>query len=122
MKIKKILAILEEKDKDVIRSKDGVLVFEIEKNNEYSIAYGEIAVGEKNKKHKLEMQELYYIIQGIGKIIVDNSEELIEKGDIITIPGNTTQQIQNTGKEKLKFLMIVNPPFDPEKEEIFEDK
>ncbi|MGC9781006.1 MAG: cupin domain-containing protein [Candidatus Heimdallarchaeota archaeon] len=122
MKIKKIPAVFEEKETDVTRSKDGVLVFEIEKNNEYSIAYGELAVGEKNKKHKLEMQELYYIIQGIGKIIVESREEVIKKGALIIIPENTTQQIQNTGQEKLKFLMIVNPPFDSEKEEIYEDK
>ncbi len=73
MKIKKIPVVLEEKEEDVIRSKDGVLVFELEKNNEYSMAYGELAVGEKNKKHKLEMQELYYIIQGKGKIDVDHN-------------------------------------------------
>ena len=105
---------------NAFRSKDGVLVLEIEKNSDYSLAYGELAVGERNKKHKIEMQEIYYIIQGQGKMIVDNQEETIEKGDIITIPTNAIQQMINTGRLILKFLMIVNPPYNPEREEILE--
>ena len=120
MKKKKIPEVLIDNEKGVYRSRDGVLILEIEKNSDYSLAFGELVVGEKNKKHKIEMQELYYIIQGQGKMIIEDKEQEIEKGDIITIPAKATQQMINSGSVSLKFLMIVNPPYAPEKEEILE--
>lgn len=120
MKYKKIPEKIEELINGITISQDGCRILELERNNQYSLAYGELAVGEKSKEHKMEMQELYYIIQGKGKITVNKKEKILEKGDIIVLPENAEQKLENIGKERLRFLMIVNPPYDPEKELILE--
>lgn len=120
MKYKKIPKKIEELINGPTISQDGCRILELERNKQYSLAYGELAVGEKSKEHKMEMQELYYIIQGKGKITVNKEEKILEKGDVIVIPENAVQKFENIGKEALRFLMIVNPPYDPEKEEILE--
>jgi len=120
MKYKKIPKKIEELLNGITISQDGCKILELERNKQYSLAYGELAVGEKSKEHKMEMQELYYIIQGKGKITANKKEKKIEKGDIIVIPENAIQKLENTGNERLKFLMIVNPPYESEKERILE--
>ena len=120
MKHKKIPLKREDLGQEVKISQDGCKIVELERNEEYSLAYGELAVGEKSKEHKMAMQELYYFIQGKGKITINKKEKEIEKGDVIIIPKNAIQKLENIGKEPLKFLMIVNPPYDPEKEQILE--
>ncbi len=120
MKYKKIPKKIEEQLNGITRSQDGCKILELERNKQYSLAYGELEVGEKSKEHKMEMQELYYIIQGRGKITVNKEEKELEKGDVIVIPENAVQKLENIGKEALRFLMIVNPPYDPEKEQILE--
>ncbi|MBK5113397.1 MAG: cupin domain-containing protein [Candidatus Heimdallarchaeota archaeon] len=121
MKQKKIPENIKELVYGTTISQDGCKILELERNEQYSLAYGELAVGEESKAHKMEMQELYYIIQGKGKITVNKEEKEIEKGDIIILPEEAVQKLENTGKEPLKFLMIVNPPYDSEKEQIVEE-
>ncbi|NHJ32739.1 MAG: cupin domain-containing protein [Asgard group archaeon] len=120
MKHKKIPQEIEELVTGATISQDGCKILELERNEQYSLAYGELAVGEKSKLHKMEMQELYYIMQGKGKITLDKEEKKLKKGDVIVIPENVEQKLENIGKETLKFLMIVNPPYDPKKEQILE--
>ena len=100
------------------KSQDNTWVLEIEKNDEYSLAYGELNPGEENKKHRLEMKEIYYFIEGEGEMKIEEERVKIKKGMIITIPKNKIQQLKNTGKKKLQFLMIVNPPYNPKKERL----
>lgn len=120
MKHKKMPKDLDELVNGAIISQDGCKILELERNEQYSLALGELAKGEKSKLHKMEMQELYYIIQGKGKITIDKEEKEIEKGEVIVVPAKAEQKLENIGQKTLKFLMIVNPPYDPEKEQILE--
>ena len=106
--------------REMIKSRDGTTVMEIEKNTEYSLAFGELEKGQKNKHHKMAMQEIYFIIEGKGRFRIDNHELITKKGDLIKITKNSSQQLTNIGKRKLKFFMIVNPPYDSQKEEILD--
>lgn len=101
-------------------SPDGCKILELEKNKHYSLAYGELAKEERTKLHKMEMKELYYIIEGTGKITVNDKEKEITERDVIIVPENAEQKLENTGNKTLKFLMIVNPPYELEKESILE--
>ncbi len=118
MKIMKLPEDLDEQNS--YKSPDGTLIAEIEINKDYSLAYGEIKGKESNKQHTMIMKELYYIIEGKGIITVNSFEHEIAKGDVIVIPENAVQKITNTGRRKLKFLMIVNPPYDSKKEVMLE--
>jgi mannose-6-phosphate isomerase-like protein (cupin superfamily) len=49
-------------------------------------------------------EEVYYIINGAGKIKMDNEEVRLRDGDIIYIPENTTHSIINDSEETIDFL------------------
>ncbi|NHJ04686.1 MAG: cupin domain-containing protein [Candidatus Heimdallarchaeota archaeon] len=102
------------------KSQDNTEIIELEKNNDYSLAYGELKPGEKNRKHKMQMREIYYFLEGEGIIEIEGEQEKISAGKFVIIPKNAVQWLRNTGEKSLRFLMIVNPPYDQKKEEILE--
>ena len=54
--------------------------------------------------HHDDHEEVYYIINGNGKIKRGNEEVRLRDGDIIYIPENTTHSIINDGEEMIDFL------------------
>jgi mannose-6-phosphate isomerase-like protein (cupin superfamily) len=112
--------ILKKSDSKLPRSQDGVLVLELIKTEKYSIAYGELLPNEENKKHRLEMEETYYFLEGEGELVIDGEKTVVKKDMIITIPLASEQKLINLSDKSLKFLMVVSPPYDPTKEEILE--
>jgi mannose-6-phosphate isomerase-like protein (cupin superfamily) len=54
--------------------------------------------------HHDDHEEVYYIINGTGKIKIGNEEAPLRDGDIIYIPENTTHSIINDGEEMIDFL------------------
>lgn len=50
--------------------------------------------------------EVWTIIQGHGKMILNENETDISAGDIVEIPALTKHRIENIGKEKLVFIEI----------------
>ena len=54
-------------------------------------------------KH-LDHEELYYIINGTGRIEIGNEVANFRDGDIIYIPEKTSHSITNDGSEMVEFL------------------
>jgi mannose-6-phosphate isomerase-like protein (cupin superfamily) len=54
--------------------------------------------------HHEDHEEVYYIVNGNGKIKMGNEEVRYRDGDIIYIPENTTHSIINDGEEVTGFL------------------
>jgi mannose-6-phosphate isomerase-like protein (cupin superfamily) len=54
--------------------------------------------------HHEDHEEVYYIINGTGKIKMGNEEARFRDGDIIYIPENTTHSIINDSEEMIDFL------------------
>jgi mannose-6-phosphate isomerase-like protein (cupin superfamily) len=86
----------------------------------YSLAYARLAPGEKSDKHLLKSNEVYYILEGVGEMTIDDETAIVEKGDIIDIPPNSVQSIKSIGDNDLEFLCIVDPAWKEEDEEIIE--
>lgn len=84
----------------------------------YSLAHAEIEVGAASVPHILKSEELYYILEGSGEIIVAAENQLITKGDLVLVPAHAEQYVKNTGNTKLSFLVIVSPPWREDEEEI----
>lgn len=79
----------------------------------FSIARARVEPGVTTAWHRLsDITEYYYILSGSG-IMEINEDDGFEVGanDIVTIPANASQRIQNNGDEDLMFLAICNPPF-----------
>lgn len=84
----------------------------------YSLAHALVKVSEKTTKHILKTSEVYYILEGQGRMHVDDETENIYAGQAVYIPPGTVQFIENTGKSDLKFLCIVDPAWESKDEEI----
>ncbi len=88
---------------------------------DYSIAYAILKRGESSLSHKLKTSvEVYYIIEGRGIMHIDHECEDVHPGQLIYIPDNSKQFIENTGREELKFLCVVFPMWKEEDEELVE--
>ena len=86
----------------------------------YSIAQFTLGPGKKSKLHKISSSEIYYILEGSGKLKIDEETHQIEKDDSAYVPPNSKQLIENTGSIDLKFLCIVEPAWKAENEILLE--
>jgi len=75
----------------------------------YSLAKGRLGPGESSLPHKLASTEVFYVLAGVGKAVVDRNVIDIAQGSVIFIPANTDQYLINEGKEFLEFICIVEP-------------
>ena len=84
----------------------------------YSLAHAKVAVGQTTTPHRLMTSEVYYILQGRGRMHIHEQVADLTVGDTVYIPPLTTQYIENTGDGDLIFLCIVDPAWRSEDEEI----
>ncbi len=86
----------------------------------YSLAHGLVQVNQATKSHRLKTSsEVYFILRGQGKFVVDGETVEVKGGDAIYVPPGATQQVENIGDENLEYLVIVDPMWhsaDPEVE------
>ena len=82
----------------------------------YSLAHATVKPGKTSTPHTLKTSEVYYILEGEGKMHIDNESENIKAGQAIYIPPDSKQFIENIGKNDLKFLCIVDPAWRKEDE------
>lgn len=86
----------------------------------YSIAYVIVDPGEKNLRHRLSNPEAYYVLEGSGTIFIDDIPISLHKGKLVLVPANETQHVENTGNSSLLLLVINQPGWQAENEEIIE--
>jgi len=86
----------------------------------YSLAQFTLEPGKKSKLHKIKSSEIYYVLEGSGNLTIDNELHFLQKDDSAYVPPNTKQFIENSGKEDLKFLCIVEPAWKAESEILLE--
>jgi len=55
-------------------------------------------------------EEMFYVLSGRGRIIVENESADIEPGLAIYIPPNVVHIFENTGTETMVFLLMHAPP------------
>jgi mannose-6-phosphate isomerase-like protein (cupin superfamily)/2'-5' RNA ligase len=87
----------------------------------YSLAHATVKPGERTKPHRLRTTEVYYILEGRGRMHIDDAAAEIGIQSAIYIPPHSVQYIENTGDNDLVFLCIVDPAWRREDEEIVEE-
>jgi len=80
----------------------------------YSLAMAYVEPGKATYKHLLRQTEVYYILQGIGRMHVGDEAQEVNEGDAVVIPKNKEQWIENIGENVLVFAAIVSPPWRAE--------
>ncbi len=84
----------------------------------YSLAHASLPVGAVSLPHLLHSSEVYFITKGKGIVFINDEKRAVKVGDMVFIPPNATQYIQNTGQDVLEFLCIVHPEWKAGEEEI----
>lgn len=82
-------------------------------DEEVSITQARVEKGQQTRWHYLEStSERYVILSGSGRVEVGSAEpQNVTTGDVVIIPQNTRQRIQNIGEDDLVFLAICSPRF-----------
>ena len=86
----------------------------------YSLAQFTLEPGKRSKLHKIGSSEIYYILEGNGRLNIDEDIQDLEKDDSVYVPPNSKQFIENKGKVDLRFLCIVEPAWEIEDETLIE--
>ncbi len=85
----------------------------------YSLAHAELEPGRQSLPHRLlGRSEVYYILSGTGEAYAGGERVLLVPGDVVLIPAGVEQYVVNTGREMLRFLCLVSPPWREEEERV----
>ena len=88
----------------------------------YSLAHAVVKPGETSFKHALKTSEIYIILEGKGRMVIDKEAQEVSQGHVVYIPPNAVQCIENIGTEDLIFYCIVDPAWREEDEIVFESE
>ena len=78
----------------------------------YSLAHACIAPDSQSYRHRLKQAEVYYILAGSGVMHINEEQQPVKTGDMIYIPSDAIQWLENTGDTDLNFLALVSPPWN----------
>lgn len=84
----------------------------------YSLAHALLPAGAASLRHRLRTSEVYYILQGRGRMHINGESQEVRPGQAVYIPPQALQYIENTGQGDLAFLCIVEPAWRAEDEEV----
>jgi mannose-6-phosphate isomerase-like protein (cupin superfamily) len=85
----------------------------------FSLARAIVKPGQSTLVHKLKTSsEFYYILAGKGIMHIEEESAFVFPGQVVYIPPNAKQFIQNIGSVDLTFLCLVYPPWKKEDEVI----
>lgn len=78
-----------------------------------SLAEATLPPGGSTREHyHPKAEEIYYILQGTGKMRLESEERMVEAGDAIAIPPGQKHKIWNTGAAPLVFLCCCAPCYE----------
>jgi mannose-6-phosphate isomerase-like protein (cupin superfamily) len=79
---------------------------------DFSLAETRVEPGVRTELHKLDVNEWYVIRSGCGKMELDGGPWFdVTAGDVVSIPANISQRIENTGANDLIFECVCLPRF-----------
>lgn len=84
----------------------------------YSLAHAVVKPGQTTARHSMKTSEVYYILEGTGRMQIDRDSQDVRAGDTIDIPPHAVQCISNIGTVPLVFLCIVDPAWRKEDETV----
>ena len=85
-----------------------------------SLAWASVKPQHETRPHKLEHAEVYHIINGRGRIHINDETKDVVETDTIYVPPQAIQFIKNTGQIDLEFICIVDPAWQANIESVVE--
>ena len=63
------------------------------------------------RHHHLETEEVYYILNGHGRMTIGDEVREVASGDAVFIPRGNTHTLENTGAEPMTLLLVCGPAY-----------
>ncbi len=82
----------------------------------YSLAHAAVCPKQTTTPHRLKTSEVYYILEGQGRMSINGIATEVQAHDTVYIPPEAVQSITNTGNSDLVFICIVDPAWRKEDE------
>lgn len=80
-----------------------------------SLAEATLRAGQETRAHfHPRAEEIYFILQGQGRMKIDVEERAVGPGDAIAIPAGCRHQISQKGAQDLVFLCCCAPGYEPD--------
>lgn len=76
-----------------------------------SMQISEIPVGSEQPVHNHDPEQCYYIIRGMGLMIIEDETSEVRAGDAVHIPSNKKHGLKNLGDDVLEYLTANSPMF-----------
>ncbi|MDD3041677.1 MAG: cache domain-containing protein [Methanosarcinaceae archaeon] len=93
---------------------------EMDLDLDYSIAHFLVKPGNPLDSLIMKNPETYYVLEGEGMLYIEDVPFELKKGNIVLVPANAKQYIENTGDVDLELLVINQPAWEPANEIILE--
>jgi len=78
-----------------------------------AVTWVEALPGSQQSPHAhANREQVYVIVQGHGRMIVDEDEEDVGAGMLVFIPPGARHAIRNPGPERLLYISATSPPFE----------
>jgi mannose-6-phosphate isomerase-like protein (cupin superfamily) len=74
-------------------------------------AVARLAPGKVIEAHRDPMEEIYFISEGEGEMMVDEETRGVKPGDAIWIPTGASHGLRNSGRRDLVILVVASPVF-----------
>ena len=74
-------------------------------NSHHSLTLFAFEKGEEISSHKSDGDALVTVLDGTGKVTIDNKEYILRTGESIIMPANTPHAVY--GEERFKMLLVV---------------
>lgn len=69
--------------------------------------------GEIGEETHSGTDQVLYLIDGEGKVVLNGEEKIYKSGDIVLVNDGTRHNFINTGKDQLKIITMYSPPHHP---------
>ena len=80
----------------------------------YSFSVATVEPGKSTYRHTLKQSEVYFILEGQGRLHAGSEITDLVKGGSALVLANQEQWLKNTGDSDLEFIVIVSPPWREE--------
>jgi mannose-6-phosphate isomerase-like protein (cupin superfamily) len=73
------------------------------------LAIASLASGSMIEAHVDSMEEIYFMLSGVGEMSVNDEKRQVKRGDAVWIPAGAEHSLTNTGEEGSVVLVIASP-------------
>ncbi len=70
--------------------------------------------GEIGEEVHNDNDQVLYLVEGVGKVVLEGQEEIFEKNDLVLVRAGTKHNFINTGEADMKIITTYSPPHHPD--------